>query len=238
MSARVGLAIAALALATACGVTGRDEVTIPLIARAVVSGPIARDGVVVTLDRAEVAFGPLYLCATAAASSDLCPSAQAELADAVVIDLLAPAEQPLGDVRGVTGAVRSATWDYGLTWFATQTEVAPLPAAPDGHAAIIEGTIARDATTVRFALRVDARPQYRGTRTVLGAPTSVDLDGQAVTLVVGFDAGAWLDGVDFAALLETGEDPVIVPPDDRRTNSIVLAMTQNALPSLIWEPTP
>lgn len=232
------LVLLAIAPLAACGATGREELTYPLVARAAPPDPFVVDGVTVTLDRAEVAFGPLYLCATAAASSDLCPSAQAELADAAVVDLLAGEDQSLGDIHGVSGAIRSATWDYGLTWFATQTQVDALPEAPDGHAAVFEGTISRGPDSIAFALRVDARPQFQGSRTVQGAPARADVDDAAVTLVVAFDAAAWLRGVDFAALLDAGADPAVVPPDDPRTNTIVLAMTQNQLPTLTWVPTP
>ena len=98
-----------LLAAAGCGATGQRELTLPVLCRGDGEGPIAAGDYTVLLDRAEVGFGPAYFCATSAAAADLCPVAVAELAASVTVDGKSAAWQPLGEIQGTTGEVRSAT---------------------------------------------------------------------------------------------------------------------------------
>lgn len=228
--------LAMLAVVAACADTGQREITFSASARSTGKLTFMTGGWSVMLTGARVAFGPLYLCATASASPDLCPSALAEYTDAATVDLLSTARVDLGDLRGVTGTVHSGAFDYGVTWFATQTAPKPLPAAPGGHSAHFEGTATRDAQTVRFVADVDALPPYRGARTVQGARTTAEIqDGIALELV--FDPAAWWSAVDFDEIAALGGDPVSVPQTSRATATLLLQMTTNALPAFDWTQT-
>jgi hypothetical protein len=223
-------------LGAACGQTSQTEVTYPIVAHGVAPAAIQAGDWSVTLEVAEVGFGPLYLCSTAAASSDLCPAALAEYIDTATIDLLDPAAQPLGDINGVTGEIRSATWDYGVTWLATQTEATPQSGAPGGHSAHFEGSATDGVTTIRFVADVDALPLYRGTRTVQGTQVSADVTDDRVELDVDFDVAGWWSRVDIGELVDIGGDPVVVPSDSRAHSALVLQMTTNATPTFTWTP--
>ncbi|MCA9603607.1 MAG: hypothetical protein KC417_16355, partial [Myxococcales bacterium] len=135
-----------------CGDTGQTHVTAEVVGHGVGDTTFESAGWSVTLTRADVAFGPAYFCATTAADVDLCPAAVAETLDVGVVDGLSADLQPLGILEGDTQTVRSATYDFGITWLAT--EPAPLPAreAPGGHSARFLGTAVRGADSFDFAL--------------------------------------------------------------------------------------
>jgi hypothetical protein len=224
---------AALALVTACGETGQNEIAFAASARSTGNVAFTASGWSVTLTSARVSFGPLYLCATASASSDLCPTAIAEYTDAATIDLVSTAPLDLGGMLGVTGTVHSGAFDYGVTWLATQTSPTPLQAAPGGHSAHFEGAATLGARTVRFVADIDALPLYRGTRTVQGARTTAEIkDG--ITLDLVFDPVAWWSAVDFDEIAALPGDPASIPQASRATASLLLQMTTNALPSFHW----
>jgi hypothetical protein len=121
----------------ACGSTGAEPFRYPLVGTGAAAQPFAVGDWQVTLTRAEVAVGPVYLCATAAASPELCAVAIGEYTDIAVIDALDPAAQPLGEVAARPGDVRSAMLDYGISWFTTAT--APSPLSELEHSARLTG---------------------------------------------------------------------------------------------------
>jgi hypothetical protein len=223
-----------LLLFAACNDTGQEFVTYPIVAAGVSPGPFAAGDWQVTLTRAQVGLGPLYFCATSGASASLCPVALAELTDTVTVDALATTAQPLGDVHGVTGPIRSMTFDYAITWLTTETSAKPKSGAPGGHSARFEGTATKGSETVHFVADVDVVPRYQGSRAVEGARVMADVVDDHVEVDVVVDPRDWWKNVDFDALAAQGGDPVVVAPGSRAYNAVVVAMTANYRPSFTW----
>jgi hypothetical protein len=202
------------------------------------SAPFNAGGWEVMLTTAQVGFGPAYFCATAAASSDLCPTAVSQFARSATINGLDAAPQELGEADGETGTVRSATYDFAFTWFATQRQATPATGAPQGHSAYFEGQATNGTRTIRFVAAIDIAPRFQGTRSVQGAPVDATLESEAIQLEVGVRPSSWWQGVDFEALSQSTEDPIQVSPGSRAYEAVVLAMTANARPSLTWNSQP
>lgn len=223
-----------VAAALGCGATGQPEVSYPIFARGSAPAPVQAGSWTVTLEVARVALGPIYFCATAAASSELCATALGEYPQAAVIDALDATAVRLGDVTGVVGRVRSVTYDFGVSWLPTQSQPTPSRAAPGGHSAHFEGRAVRGSTVLRFVADVDALPRLQGTLVVEGQRVDADITGPGARLDVRLDAGAWWTAVDFDALLARGEDPVVIAPGSRAHNALVVAMTATAPPVFTW----
>jgi hypothetical protein len=229
------LSLGLASLLLACGDTGQSPVVVPVEAVGVGSSSFALGGRDVSLTRALVGFGPVYFCATAAASSELCPTAQAELRDAVLVDALATAPSALPALEGVSGSIRSASFDYGVTWLAVEQ-------GPTGHvpelgerAARFEGSYERaDGSLRAFVFDVAIAPQLRGTQAVQGARTSAELTGASDSLTIEFDPEAWWRDVDPAELDEFTGEPLVIPADSRAHNALVVAMTATRQPRFVW----
>jgi len=147
------------------------------------------------------------------------------------IELGAAEEQPLGTYEGFAGDVRSASFDYGIHWFLTESEPHPAPTAPGGHAALLKGRAERGGETIRFDAEVDVKPQYQGQRAV---PT-IAFEGRATEatsrLEVHFDLGSWLRDVDFDAALAAGEADLAITPGTRDHDAIVIRMVSTSPPT-------
>lgn len=218
-------ALAAMVLlpAGACGTTGAEPFVYPVAvvgAGAGASFPIGDWQV--TLDRAELALGPLYLCATAAASPELCEVALGEYADVAVIDLLAAEPQPIGEVVALAGDVRSAMLDYGISWFTTQARA--TAGSELGHSAILSGTAVRGADILSFDAVIDVLPPLRGSPALVGVRARVDQPDQDSRLLLRINPGAWLLGLDFDALAAIGPD-IEIRPGDPAHAAIAFALT-------------
>lgn len=223
-----------LALSGCDASTGQRILRYPVSATGEPPGTFDVAGWQVTLSAAEVGFGPAYFCATAAASSDLCPTAVSEFPQAAKIDGLNPERQLLGDANGETGTVRSATYDFAYTWFPTQRQPTAASAAPRGHSAYFEGVATDGARTLRFVAAVDIVPQIQGARAVQGASVEAILDGPELELEIAASPRTWFQRVDFAELALGTENPVRILPGSRAYEALVLAMTANSRPSLTW----
>lgn len=190
----------------ACGATGEPAFQAPLRARGAAS-EVTVGAWTVTLERADVGLGPLYLCATAAASSELCATAAAEFAAVAAVDLTDPEPQPLGELDVLPGQVRSAMLDYGVTWLKTQAKPGAQEGAPGGRAARFAGMAVSGDMSFEFTADLDVVPVLRGSRTVEGlriGPFDLEPGG---ALDVTIDAAAWWAGVDFDALAALGPGP-------------------------------
>lgn len=228
-----------LPLLFACGgATGQREFSYPVVARGELASPFDAGGWEVVLSTAEVGFGPAYFCATASASADLCPTAISQFARGATINGLDPGDQPLGDAEAQTGTVRSATYDFALTWSPTQRRPTPAPGAPRGHSAYFEGEATKDGRTVRFVAAVDVVPRFQGTRAVQGAAADVELGEEGVKLTVTVRPSTWWRAVDFERLAQQPGDPVSIVPGTPAHEALVFAMTAGAPPSLSWSPSP
>jgi hypothetical protein len=223
-----------LVLAVGCGQTGQDYVDYPIVGRG--TGPITFESGDwhVELDQALVAFGPVYFCATSGASSDLCPTAMAELRGSGAVDVAVPSVQALGTVRGTTGAIHSATYDFGISWFATMPEAAATTHAAGGHSAHFEGTASNGTVSYGFVADVDVIPQTQGARAVQGAHAEADIQSADALVEVAFDAAAWWRPVRFDDLATATDDPVDVSQFPKAINALVIGMTASAPPTFEW----
>ena len=154
---------AALAsLLLACSGTGQPEVSYPAYAIGSSAEPFAADDWTVTLEEATVAFGPVYFCAARSGSATLCETAVGEITRITSLNALTADPQPIGTVHGFEGDVRSASYDYGVHWFLTESAPVADPAAPNGHSLHVRGTARRGADELPFVAEVDALAQYQG----------------------------------------------------------------------------
>ena len=239
MDRRTLILTLALGLAShGCGETGQEEVSYPLFASGNAESSFVTGDYEVTLEVARIGFGPAYFCATSGASSDLCPSAMAEFTASATVDGLAEGAQQLGEIRGVTGEIRSATYDYAFNWFATQRSAAPGAGAPGGHSAHFEGRVVRGTTQFRFVADIDVVPQIQGSRAVQGARISADVQDDRVRLDVRFDPTAWWRSVDFSELEAIGGELVVVPKGSRAANAVIIGMTATTPPTFEWSESP
>lgn len=221
-------------LASCGGSTGQRELTFAVTGAGEPAASFAVNDWQVTLTRADVAFGPAYFCATAAASSDLCPTAVAQFAQSTVINGLDPNAQPLGDGEGQTGTIRSATYDFGISWFPTQRQPTASERAARGHSAVFEGRAERLGRVVRFIAEVDVVPRVQGTRAMQGAATVYELATEDAGLSVVVRPGAWWRAVDFDELALSTDDPVVIKPGSRGYEALVFAMTASSPPQFTW----
>lgn len=223
----------------ACGgATGQRDVVYPVLGRGEAAAAFDARGWQVTLSRADVGIGPVYFCATAAASSDLCSTAVSQFAKSATVDGLSAELQPLGEGDGQSGTVRSATYDFAYTWFPTQQRPTPAAGAPMGHSAHFVGQAVNGARTVAFEALVDVTPQVQGARSVQGAPVEATLDRDDLQLVIDVRPSDWWRDVDFDDVAQGGEPSVRISAGSRAYESVVLAMTANRRPTFTWGPTP
>lgn len=221
-----------------CGDTGQKQLRIPL--SAVSTGPVFSVGAwQIALTRASLAFGPVYFCATAAASSSLCPTAVAELADVVSVDLLQTEPRPLGQIEAVTGTIHSVTFDFGIVWGNSDRRPVSFPATPDGHSAVFEGTATRGDARLRFTAAVDLVAQFQGSRVVQGALTQVDLSraqSGSSSVIARFDPSAWFGQVDFDALwaARDAQSEVQITAASPAYNALVIGIGAVAPPRFEW----
>lgn len=232
--------LALLILCGCGGTTGQPQTDYPVFGRGEVPAPFAVGEWTVTLTLARIAFGPAYFCATAAASSDLCPVALSEFIDAAVVDGLEPASQRLGDGQGQTGTIRSTSYDFGIDWFTTQRQPTPALAAPEGHSALFEGLASKGGQSIRFRAAIDAVPAFQDTRVVQGQPLNVELrDG--LELTVGLHPGDWWKGVDFdllAAGISPPGDAAVIAPGSQAHEALLFGMITGRPPTLDWRNIP
>ncbi|MFT3925834.1 MAG: hypothetical protein QM778_25045 [Myxococcales bacterium] len=231
------LAICALAcgLSSACGETGQERIELDLAVRGTSATSLESDGAVFVLERADVAVGPLYFCASEGADVELCETALAQLTQVISINGLAPQVELPAKLQGTTGEVRSALYDYGISWFLTET--APAPAGDPQHSAVLEGRVARDGRELRFSALVDVVPLTVGGSAVHGQHTRHELsNGDLLTIAV--DPYAWLRPVDVDALFaldSEGTGSVIIEPGSQAYEAILQSMQNRAPIQFAWE---
>jgi hypothetical protein len=226
--------LAAVALLVGCGDTGQPRVGHGAFAVGTAAHAVTVGAWSVTLDVARIGFGPTIFCASRSASEDLCSSSLAEIAAVAPVDLLSPAPQSLGRVDGFVGTVRSTGFDYALPWFATDDTPRVTSAAPGGHSIHLEGKAVSSAKTFRFVIDADVVGPTPGRRGVYYAPLDTVIDESTKRLDVRFDANRWLDQIDFDDLAASGADPVVVAPDARAANAVIVAATSLAVPTFTW----
>lgn len=228
-------AITLLLAAAGCAGTGQPEVSYQAFAVGSDPAPFPAGAWTVTLDEATVAFGPVYFCASATGSATLCEVALAELTEVTAVDAVDPAPQPLGLIRGFAGDIRSASFDYGIHWFLTDTNPVAAPEAPGGRSARFRGRAERDgAPPLSFTADVEILPQYQGQRAVPSAPAAATVGDEGARLEVRFDPRAWVERVDFDDLAAAGVTEVTIAPGDRAHDALVIAMVAQRPPAFAW----
>lgn len=224
----------AAAASSACSGTGQPEIAYEAYAVATPPGAITAGDFTVTLDEAVIAFGPAYFCAASSGSATLCETAVAELTQIVAIDALDPSPQPLGEVRGFTGQVRSVSYDYGVHWLLTESSPVAAPAAPGGHSARFRGRAVNGDTSIEFLATIDVLAQFQGQRAVPTAPASASIGEEGARLEVQVDIGPWLAAVDWSAAAASPERPYSIDIGSPEHNAVVIAMVSAHPPKFVW----
>lgn len=217
-----------------CSGTGQPEMTFPALAVPDGTKELVVDGVTVTLDEASLAFGPVYFCASESGSANLCDTALGEIHDVTRVDGLANEAQPIGEFRGFTGDIQSASYDYGIHWYLTEKQPAPAPEAPGGHSAHVEGIASQGALSVRFVADVDVVAPFQGERAVPTTKVEGKVDADTARVEVRFDVASWLSGVDWPAVLASGQDPFSIAPGSRDHDAIVIDMVSVRPPTFVF----
>lgn len=182
----------------------------------------------VSLTRADVALGPFYFCAAASGSSTLCESSVAELRTVTVVDALAKSPVALGRVDGFTGVIKSAAYDYGISWFDTMT--APTPS----HSMHFEGTASSRDAQITFTGDIDIVPQFQGQNAIPTAPVDANVTTRTRRLEVHLDPARWFAQVDFDALRAAGQTTLTIAPGTLEHNQLLLGIKNLAPPELRW----
>ena len=237
------LLVFTLATLSACSVPAciespQDSVSYEAVAVQRGNGTSTIDGWTITATRAEIALGPFYFCAASSGSSTLCESSVAELAQVSVIDALHGAPSPIGTVRGFTGPIQSASYDFGISWFDTQSAATPAPRLPGGHSLHLEGRATKGAQVVTIIADIDVVPQYQGQNAVATAPASANVTSGATRLEVVLEPAAWMRQLDFDALAAKGAAPIAVVPGTDEHTAILVGLKNLAPPELRWVTTP
>jgi len=199
-----------------------------------------RDGWQIELERAELAFGPVYLCSGVQAG-DLCETARGELLETVVIDALDAEAHEVARFAGLDGPVRSAMWDYGITWSLSATRAEPSAAAEMLEGSVFLAGIARneEGEVLPFAAQVPVAPNLEG-RVVVRASDLFEhtlADGDVLSITV--DPSLWLTQVRFDDLLEAARpegQPASFEEGTQPYRSVSNALTTRAQPRLEWNP--
>ena len=234
----VALCMVGAGVLPACGVEpAQHAVTYPVVAHGIENAPFDVGDWHVTLSRADLALGPVYFCATAGASSTLCPSALEELRAVATIDGLSAAEQLVGTVDGNTGGIHSAAYDFGITWFASERAPKVQEGSAGGHSARFAGTAVKDGVSVAFTGDIDIVTPIQGERVVFGRRLNADINGPDVKLVVEIDPRVWFQRVDFDVVAQGGSQ-VGFAADSQARNQLFASITQQAPPSFTWVASP
>lgn len=219
----------------ACADTGGERVTAELFVRGTEPAALEVEDARFELTRAEIAVGPVYFCAAERADAELCERALAEFRSAAVIDALDPTPRRVGRVRGTSGEIRSAMYDYGIPWLLTQQ--APLPLEDVSHSAILEGSVTRGEARVAFTAHVDITPRTRGALSVNGRGLRAELDEtERVTIEV--DPYPWLRAIHLDTLFaldDDGDGEVVIEPGTQPYEAILQGMQNRASPRFAFE---
>ena len=192
-------------------------------------------GWTVRIGEARIAFGPAYFCAANTADAELCATAVAELRESVTVDALTASLDALSEIDAITGTVRSAMWDHGLTHLLPDERALPTAGAVDGRSASFSGSAARGAEEFEWRAEIEVLPPAAGSSAVFAVRTTHTITGASDALLVRFDAAAILEHVDWDAVARSAAGGTArIEPGSVAHNAIVIAMTSSELPVLEW----
>jgi hypothetical protein len=231
--ARPWLLAALLGLA-GCSSSAQSEVSFAAFAVPAGTKELVVEDVTVTVEEARLALGPVYFCASAAGSAELCETALGEIRDVTRIDALAAEAQPIGGYRGFTGDIQSASYDYGIHWYLTEDKPTPTPEAPGGHSVHVEGMATQGSLSVRFVGDVDVVAPFQGERAVPTTKVEGTVSADTTRVEVRFDVASWLSGVDWPAVVASGQDPYAIASGSRDHTAIVGSMVTVLPPTFVF----
>lgn len=217
-----------------CSETGQSELYYPAFATSNVASPIEVGAWTVTLEQASLLFGPVYFCAAATGAATLCTASIAEIRQVSFVDLLDGDRQPLGEVHGFSGTIRSTSYDHGIHWFVTEAEPKPESLALNGHSAVFAGQAQRGGQTITFSAYIDMLPSLQGERAVTRVLTPVTVENENITLDVKFDVTQWLASIDFDAAAAAGAKSIVIEPESKAHSGIVSAISNITPPDFVW----
>ncbi|MBN2344243.1 MAG: hypothetical protein JXX29_00640 [Deltaproteobacteria bacterium] len=154
-----------------------------------------------------------------------------EVLEQYVVDLLATAPTPTGEVPGVAGICHSAELhlhppgDQQLPAGNGQEEFAKL----NGYTMVIMGTATKDAQTIPFRVALDI-PDEGTMRIVQNITADVTLDDTSApsgSVVVEILLDAWFDPVDFSSLTETDGEGNYLFNDGTQAKTALLQAVRN-----------
>ena len=218
--------MAACPMSLACSsIPSVQKVEYEAVGVAEIGGPLVVGEWTIKLDRIDLAFGPVYFCAANFGSNALCDTAAAELLTDNTLSLTSSGEVPLGRVHGFTGAIRSASFDFGIHWFPSQAAPTPAATAPNGHSLVALGSFVRGAENLPFTLIVNATPQYAGQRFVPTRAVVAEVTEETSGVRVHFPLGAWLKALPVADLV-TGSNgaPIVIDGSGPAHDAVLLEM--------------
>lgn len=189
-----------------CAVASVEHVSLELAVRGM--DPPAtfetNSGSLLELERAALAFGPLYLCASRSAG-ERCETARLEWLESAIVDLLEPAPQVVGVLRGVSGPVRSYMFDLGRAATLTSPRPVELPAARElgGASLLLRGNVEGPSGWVPFQVDMPLESVTGASsglpliQSAAGTTFSHEVTGKEKRLEIEFDVYTWLRAVDF-----------------------------------------
>jgi hypothetical protein len=231
----VGIAVGAAMLA-ACIETPQHRIQYPAVAVPSGERTLAAGDWTINVSRAELAFGPAYFCASASGSSTLCATAVAELTSVARIDALAGGPIPLGRIDGVTGPIRSVSYDLGILWLDTQPQATAAAEAPSGHSAVIEGEASKGEAKLPFIVVLDVAPQYQGQHAIATSPAVGDVESDSYQLEVRVDPVRWLAQIDFDTAAARPERPLVFGVGSPEHSAVIVGLKSLAPPEFRWVP--
>lgn len=183
-----------ISLLVASGCTGPISPRLAIEGRSQSEGmhSFDKDGWSIEPQQAVMAIGPIYLCPSAQANNELCATGQAELLTTHIIDLLSTEVTGLGDWQALRGEGRSWMFDYGISWWPTQTN--PRPTTP-----VASTNLDLSGQSVRFVFRAKKpgqeilvtlqsalAPAYRGSTYVASSieRVPIDVNTQSLDLII------------------------------------------------------
>ena len=206
-------------LAMACGDTGRERVELALFA----SGSAPRHDRARRRGRARHAhacrrrvWSRVLLCLGDGQRRALRGRRGRAARDRVGARARADATERWAPLAATTGSIQSACTTTACRGCSTaEPKCARARIAPDGHSAILEGTVERAGQLLRFSAAIDAKPGKRGPADRQHAAHAARDRGRRRALTLLVDPTSWIDRLDvddLFALDVDGDGSVVIAP--------------------------
>jgi hypothetical protein len=230
------IAVMLFSLAGCVPDTSREPVTVGVLTHGVDATTATVGDFTVTLLDARVVVGPLYFCAAAHASDELCTTARLELLEPVVVDLLDASPRDGGLAHGTTGRVSSAQFDLGRSFSHTSSSPMPLSTALGGHSAVFTFEVEGPVNQFTVELGLDLDPPRAGSTLVMGARTSFEVTRDTESVTLTFDPWRIIDSIDLALLEASVADGEWIRPQsgEQAYEAVAVRLMEGQVPSFTW----